>query len=617
MRIKNFKQKGYSKNPRMLSINPIITERFLTTLLKSVSNQRGFKRVTLQNFLKFLNKVPFENYESEAIIYVLLIVCKIIIRSRLEGISDKEELIEIVNLEVLDNYENIKNDIIFPTIISGEDTTDKEKQLIKKTIDIYLRYDAIISHKEDLSDIITDIGSGNVNNLENTLQKLRLIIDELNEEFKRTDANQEKYIVTHTHEVEEVNEKIKSTFDHETSVKLVLKTGLQMFNEMLSIPGGFLGGKAYIFYSDTNSFKSALMKHISVWIQKYNANLFMEEFLKTGKRPTILYISLEDGENEDINRLFSVYTKQDMAMVHDAETASKMLRSELDRSIIDITQINSKENSINLKTINGFIKQLEESNYKVIALIIDSFDLMAPEEEDVLMGITDETTIFSHRAKAMQKFIGDQPFPLITSHQLNRAGNQTLTELKMKGATDLAKSLGRSFISGAYDIERRMHWSAFIYTEISKYDNEMYLEIKREKCKYKRSPRDYMVHLLENRFYMTDDIYEKKPLSRSSIIPQNIIDSIPVNQQQVGSRGVQSLENIVEEVQPMFQSQTIPLLQPLFPMTPLIDRCMYMVMPPFDGFSPYDITEKTGEFLQTEEEMSPFGPITPTKEAVS
>ena len=202
MRIKNFKQKGYSKNPRMLSINPIITERFLTTLLKSVSNQRGFKRVTLQNFLKFLNKVPFENYESEAIIYVLLIVCKIIIRSRLEGISDKEELIEIVNLEVLDNYENIKNDIIFPTIISGEDTTDKEKQLIKKTIDIYLRYDAIISHKEDLSDIITDIGSGNVNNLENTLQKLRLIIDELNEEFKRTDANQEKYIVTHTHEVE-------------------------------------------------------------------------------------------------------------------------------------------------------------------------------------------------------------------------------------------------------------------------------------------------------------------------------------------------------------------------------------------------------------------------------
>jgi hypothetical protein len=169
---------------------------------------------------------------------------------------------------------------------------------------------------------------------------------------------------------------------------------------------------------------------------------------------------------------------------------------------------------------------------------------MAPEEEDIRRGITDETTLLSNRAKAMQKFISDKPYPLITVHQLNRAGNQMIMEKKDKGAVDLAKALGRSFISGAYDIERRVHWSGFIYVEISKYDNEPYLEIKRDKVKYKRTNTDYLVHHLKNGFLIEDDYGTDKVLSRSSIIPNDNNNSYTQGSGNLGTRGVSSISQM-------------------------------------------------------------------------
>ena len=112
-------------------------------------------------------------------------------------------------------------------------------------------------------------------------------------------------------------------------------------------------------------------------------------------------------------------------------------------------------------------------------------------------------------------------------------------EKKEKGCVDLAKTLGRSFISGAYDIERRVHWSAFIYTEWSHYDNELYLEIHREKVKYKKTPVDYMVHWLQNGFIIHDDYGTTEYLSRDTIMPKE--DNFAQGASDVGTRGITSI----------------------------------------------------------------------------
>jgi hypothetical protein len=530
--------------------SPIITERFLSLFLKVASSQYVNKRSEIINLQKFIDGIPKEKYEKDTNVYALILSIGSILKNKFEGILDKEELIELINIDLLETFDEEKDNTIFPTILSGDEASEKEKDLIRRTVDTYLRYEAVLSQKDELSDVLTDIGSGNVRNIEESLEALKLIINELYDEFKKTEYSTDRYIITHTSDIEDFREKLKNAYDYATSPKIALKTGIKMLNDMLSVQGAFLSSKFYMFYADTNTFKSALLKYIAKWIQKYNNEMFREEYLATGKRPTVLYISLEDGEIEDINRMFTTTTAQDLMSYNSFGEAEKAWNNSFNptETIIDICQINSTENSINLNTIEGFIKNLEENGYFVIALIIDSFDLMAPSEEDIYRGITDETALLTNRAKAIQKYVGDKLFPVITAHQLNRVGNQTITEKKEKGVVDIAKTLGRSFISGAYDIERRVHWSAFIYVERSKYDNEIYLEIKRDKMKYKRTDTDYLVHLLKNGFIIEDDFGTDKVLSRGSILPVDNDNMYSQGANGLGSRGVSTISKMNREL---------------------------------------------------------------------
>jgi hypothetical protein len=553
MLIKNFdnsksKVKKYNKNDYHSSI---ITERFLTMFLKVVSSTNILQRTILQKYIRFVSQIPLHKYEKNANVYGLISAITIVLTNKLEGVNDKEELIEMVNLEMnIDNYDEVKENIIFPSILSSDEVSEKEVRLIQKTVDSYLRYSAILENKDNLSDILTDIGSGNISNLDTALNEFKNVINLLYDEFKKTEVIDNGIIITHTHDPIAFNENLKKSHDYATSPRMVLHTGLKTLNEMLSAQKGFLGGKWTMFYSDTNSFKSALLKYCEKWIQKYNNDNFREEFLATGKRPTVLKISLEDGMLEDLSRTFTTYTGKDLMSIEDFNEIQKLWKESYDveNSIIDITQVNCAENSINLSAIKSIIKNLEEQNYFIIALIIDSFDLMAPEEEDIRRGITDETSLLSNRAKAMQKFISDKPYPLITVHQLNRAGNQMIMEKKDKGVVDIAKALGRSFISGAYDIERRVHWSGYIYVEYSKHDNEPYLEIRRDKVKYKRTNTDYLVHHLKNGFIIEDDYGTDKVLSRSSIIPDDNNNAYIQGAGSLGSRGVSSISQMNREL---------------------------------------------------------------------
>jgi hypothetical protein len=514
--------------------------------LRVVSSVNVLQRTTLQKYSRFIQQLRIDKYERNITIYGLITAITIILNNKLDGTDDKEELVEMVNLEMnIENYDELKENIIFPTILSSDEVSEKEIKLIQKTVDSCLRYNAILENKDSLSDILTDIGSGNISNLDDSLSELKDVINLLYDEFKKTEVSDDGISITHTHDPS-FYESLRKSHTHATNPRMVLHTGLKMLNEMLSYQGGFLGGKFYMFYSDTNSYKSALLKNIEKWIQKYNNDNFREEFLATGKRPTVLKISLEDGVLEESSRTFTTFTEKDLMSIDDYEEIKKIWDDAYDakNTIIDITQVNCSENSINLSAIKSIIKNLEEQNYFVIALLVDSFDLMAPEEEDIRRGLTDDTSVFSNRAKSLQKFIADKPYPLIMVHQLNRAGNQMIMEKKDKGAVDIAKALGRSFISGAYDIERRVHWSGFIFVEYSKYDNEQYLEIKRDKVKYKRTNVDYMVHHLKNGFLIEDDYLSDMTLSRQSIIPSENEHMFTQGANGLGSRGVSSISQM-------------------------------------------------------------------------
>ena len=544
MLIKNYKAlpNKMGKRNRLDYRASIMTERFLSMMLKVCANPDLQKRAVLINLKSFIDQVPLDLYSKDSTVYALIVAITCVLKNKLDGATEIEDLVDFVNIDLTDNYNEIKDSIIFPTILSAEEATEKETNLVIKTTDTYIRYEAILANKDNLTDILTDIGSGNISSLDNALEELKEIITLLHTEFEKTEGNNEGISIIHTTDPQAMREALEDSYDEMRSPKTVLKLGLKAFNLMISPQGGFRDGTANYIYADTNTFKSALLRYIDKWITIYNSDQFKEDFLKTGKRPTILFISLEDGPIEDFSRYFITYTKEDILEPADFDEAISTWRKNYN-SIIDTTHINSSDKPINLEFVDSTIKRLDEDNYKVIAVIIDSFDLMAPSTDDIYRHITDETTIMSNRAKAIQKWIADKPFPLITAHQLNRAGNQYIMEKKDSGCVDLAKTLGRSFISGAYDIERRAYFSCFIYTEYSKFDNELYLECFRSKSRGKRNEQyEYFVTKLRNGFLIDDDYGKETWSTRFSIMPDDL--SFSQGAKDIGQRGISSISNM-------------------------------------------------------------------------
>ena len=531
----------------------ILTERFLTMLLKVVSNPDFTKVKKLQNLQQFLESIPMYQFERDPNVYALIVAAKCVVRNKLEGATELEDLVEFVNLSLTENFTDVKDNMIFPTILSSGETTEKEENLVTFTVDKYIRYEAIFKSKDDLSDILTDIGSGNIANLDDTLDEFEEIINVLHDEFRNTKTSAGGLKMFHTTDSAEYGEALKDTYEYVNSPKMVLRTGLKLFNDVLSTRGGFLGGNSYIFYADTNTFKSALLRYIDYWIVKYNSDMFMEEFLRTKKRPTVLFISLEDSSKEDVSRYFSIYTKQDIGSVENPQAALKIWHDSCG-SIIDTCHVNGGDVGVNFATIDSLLKKLDEDGYFPVAIICDSIDLMAPSAEDIRNRVSDETQLLTNRARYLEKWISDKPFPFITAHQLNRSGNAMIMEKKQQGVVDIAKCLGRSMISGAYDIERRVQWSAFIYTEWSKYDNELYLEIHREKCRYKRDlNKDYVVVKLRDGFYIEDDYGQEFDSCRTSIVPQ--ANDLTGGAGTLGDRGMSDIRGIIDK--PMPEPQTV------------------------------------------------------------
>ena len=196
-------------------------------------------------------------------------------------------------------------------------------------------------------------------------------------------------------------------------------------------------------------------------------------------------------------------------------------------------------------------------------------------------------------------------------------------EKKEKGCVDLAKTLGRSFISGAYDIERRVHWSAFIYTEWSHYDNELYLEIHREKVKYKKTPQDYLVHWLQNGFIIHDDYGTDEYLSRDTIMPKE--DNFAQGATDVGTRGITSIAKMKADMgvkdTPKDDVDLTPkpmtfVKQPDF-IIPVFTINQYSMDTPmvFEGGNPYDMMNHMAKFVtyepNTKDYIMPENGVTP------
>jgi hypothetical protein len=110
--------------------------------------------------------------------------------------------------------------------------------------------------------------------------------------------------------------------------------------------------------------------------------------------------------------------------------------------------------------------------------------------------------------------------PVITAQQLNRSGNMTIDAAAGSGKEDLARFLGRSNISDAWDLLENADWSAILNVEVERVTKVRYLTVKEIKKRYKSmTDINYFNHPFEegSTIMLIDDVPLEKSISKISI----------------------------------------------------------------------------------------------------
>ena len=270
----------------------IINERFLTSVLKTLSANTILSKKLLSNVEYLLEVIDINFYTKDPNVYSLLQAIQIAVKYR-QSVPEynSEELLNEVEVIISNNYEKQKKDLIIPIIKLGASLKQPtEITFVNKTIETELKYSGIMLIKDKMLEALTEITSGNPNNLETSINKFRNTLDSVQDEFRKTDSVINNNIVNSVDD--EYMDILMETYDEVKNPKYTLKTGLKMFNTFLSEEGGFKTGCYYIFYASINSFKSGILQYCCKWIRKYNWENYQKIFNETGKIPTILLFSM-------------------------------------------------------------------------------------------------------------------------------------------------------------------------------------------------------------------------------------------------------------------------------------------------------------------------------------
>lgn len=497
----------------------IINERFLTSVLKVLSADIVLSKKLLSNIEYLLEIININFYSKDPNVYALLQAIEIMNKRRQQiPVYNVEDAIGEIDVMISSNYDKQKKDIIFPIIKMGATIKNPtEITFVNKTIETQLKYSGVIMTKDRMMEAITEITSGNPNNLEQAISKYRNTLDSVEDEFRKTDSVINNNVVNSVDD--DYMDILMETYDEVKNPKYTLKTGLKMFNKLLSEEGGFKNGCYYIIYASINSFKSGILQYCTKWIRKYNWENYQKMFTETGKIPTILFYSFENTKTENMQREFYMETGKQLKDINSKEEAKRLFEEAYNNteSNINIASVYAESSSIRVSDMRRQIHSMYDSGYKVIAVVIDYLELIRPEDEDIRL---ENRLKLGYISNGLHVMAVSEDIVVITAQQLNRAAEATMSDLRQKGQSNIIEQIGNSsFIGESYAIEKPADLSAYIATEKSIYDNKIYLTMKRGKCRYKRTDLNYFVQELENGFYIEDDLLTDKVNSKLAIMP--------------------------------------------------------------------------------------------------
>ena len=528
-------------------INVFFKKSILKNIMKMLTMEhagyRSFKAV--KNINALFNNLDMTKYrnsmELESYVWCITYISK----KWLDGYVTPDLIAEVAKREP--EYDNIKEDIITSCMNDDNIITAPEAKGVMDLITEALQFGFITPLKDEYINLLDDIDLNSPGAFKELVNRLFLVSKSLMDIQYNTNLVTNK-ISFNTANLESVRDALRQTIESLSGKGNMLKMGIRRWNTLLS--PALMNGRLYVYAGPVGGGKSVVLQKTAMDIREYNPNY---QTKTPGMNPCVLYISMENTFTECIERTWNMtfddpitnYTidqaidmicdklglaqiRKDAVTITDTTTGEKTLSdlirepSEDDKRNIEIVMQYFPYREISTNDLFTIIHDLREENLECCALVFDYIKRIRPAEPEADNEKMELNRIMNE-LKALAVILD---IPVITAHQINRAGTALIDQAVRSGKGDGLKAVGREHIGSAYEVAEVADFLALVNIDYKPGTDERYLEmnvVKRRRidaAEAEFAKFTYLAHPFSksNGLRLIDDMRLDKVLSLQSLV---------------------------------------------------------------------------------------------------
>jgi replicative DNA helicase len=500
-------------------VPPVLTVTFLKNCIKLLfSDDASITKPFLKKIDDFFSLFRLADVSQDYEKYLHTYVVKKVLKLKLKDNINDDNLI----FEEISSYGKYKDDIlemIFPDN-SIDDISFEEIRYLDKVVTNSLKYANALKEVSAMQDAILNLSEGNFADLEEFMQEsFEPIVGRLNSKVCKVQNSVFNKIDNFDLSEDSLMLISSETIKMNNMPSSNIKTGIKFLNEVLG-GQGHQSGRVYLYAGLPGRWKSGLLLNTAVWAHKYNKDIVYED----GKKPAVLYISLENDSYDTFERMLSIKFGNDFD-VKDYE--AKQLVSEL-RENFDLNDDNIQlfikrrpQNTLSANHIESLMEEISDSGYRVCFLVVDYINLMRSIDDNSI----DKRFILGNIVLELSEIAKGYRIPVVTASQMNRTALEAAENLNAKvndgksEGTNAIKKMGSSQLGESKLMYDNADAFIIIHPEVrinEKGEEENWLGFKR--CKFRGKTGSFTITFYHpfaknNTMLLKEDLEKEKSLS--------------------------------------------------------------------------------------------------------
>lgn len=434
---------------------------------------------------------------------------KQLLDARLKGYENKDILMEAA-------LNGLDADNIFPLKKLDQNIASNELAFIEKHIRDNRNSFYTQSIMSNMYNQYTDFTLANDTEKAKIISDVQRQISEVNRKIK-DNINSSVSETLSLSDDEQFEASVAHMYNRAIDSSTKLQTGIQAINRSLN--GGFENDRCYIYLGLPGEGKSSTLLNLTLQIKANNKNVITKD---PTKRPTILFLTMENTLNETLERVFSILVSDDDINEFNGYSEIIQLLKENNLAVtadspIDIVFKYVPSNSVDTDYLYTVYDELSANGQEIICLVQDYIKRIRPRDFKLMGG--DMRIALGAVVDEFKEFAISKHIPVITASQLNRDAAKIIDEGRKSNDADLVRKVGRANIGESTLITENAD-SAFLLVPEDAGDGKRYLGMANAKKRFKNSSSKffYIPYSTERPLELLQDIHLAEPLSKLSLI---------------------------------------------------------------------------------------------------